>query len=84
METVNMHEAKTHLSRLVRKAAAGEPFVIAIAGKPMVRVMALEEGEMDAQVGSRGLGALKGQFTMPDDLKEAFRDEIEEMFYGKP
>ena len=79
-----MHEAKTHLSRLVKKAAAGEPFVIAIAGKPMVRVEARESREGTPDVGSRGLGALRGRFTMPDELKEAFRDEIEDMFYGKP
>ena len=40
METVNIHEAKTHLSRLVEKAAKGEPFIIAKAGKPMVKVAA--------------------------------------------
>jgi prevent-host-death family protein len=41
MHTVNIHEAKTHLSRLVEQAAGGEPFVIAKAGKPLVKVMAL-------------------------------------------
>ena len=43
METINIHEAKTHLSRLVEKAAKGEPFIIAKAGKPMVKVVPLEE-----------------------------------------
>ncbi len=43
METINIHEAKTHLSRLVEKAAAGESFIIAKAGKPMVQVTALPE-----------------------------------------
>jgi prevent-host-death family protein len=42
MRTVNMHEAKTHLSRLVDQAAKGEPFVIARAGKPLVKVVPLE------------------------------------------
>ena len=42
MRTVNIHEAKTHLSRLVDKAARGESFVIAKSGKPLVKVMALE------------------------------------------
>ena len=42
MRTVNMHEAKTHLSRLVAAAANGEPFIIARAGKPVVKVVALD------------------------------------------
>ena len=41
MRTVNMHEAKTHLSRLVEAAAKGEPFIIARAGKPVVKVVAV-------------------------------------------
>ena len=42
MRTVNMHEAKTQLSRLVADAAAGEPFIIARAGKPLVKVVAVD------------------------------------------
>ena len=42
MRTVNMHEAKTHLSRLVDRAAKGEPFIIAKAGKPLVKVVPLD------------------------------------------
>ncbi|MCY4531763.1 MAG: type II toxin-antitoxin system prevent-host-death family antitoxin, partial [Gammaproteobacteria bacterium] len=42
MEKVNMHQAKTHLSRLVEKAVQGEPFIIAKAGKPLVKVVALD------------------------------------------
>ncbi len=45
MRRVNIHQAKTHLSRLVEEAARGEPFVIAKAGKPIVKVVPLEEGE---------------------------------------
>ena len=45
MRQVNMHEAKTHLSRLVEEAAAGEPFLICKAGRPMVRVSPLQEGD---------------------------------------
>ncbi len=76
METVNMHEAKTHLSRLVAKAAKGEPFIIAKAGKPMVKVVPLEE-----KAKSR-LGFLQGQFQVPDDFDTMMSKEIEEMFYG--
>ncbi len=45
MRQLNMHEAKTHLSRLVEEAAAGEPFLICKAGRPMVRVSPLEDGD---------------------------------------
>jgi prevent-host-death family protein len=76
MVTVNIHEAKTHLSRLIEKAVAGEPFVIAKAGKPLVKVVAIDTPEVQP---SR-LGFLKGQFTVPDNFKDIGREEIEEMF----
>ena len=79
MRTVNMHEAKTHLSRLVDAASKGEPFVIARAGKPLVKVVALEEAPAKPP---RRLGSLAGQFKVPDDIKTPFQKDIEEMFYG--
>jgi prevent-host-death family protein len=79
MDTFNIHEAKTHLSRLVEKAAAGEPFVIAKAGKPMVKVVPYIEAE--PVVRSR-LGFLTGMIDVPDDFDDMGRDEIERMFYG--
>jgi prevent-host-death family protein len=82
METVNIHYAKTHLSRLIEKAARGEPFVIAKAGKPMVTVMAVTETQ-PARVVQR-IGFMDGEGVVPDDIKGPFKDEIEEMFYGKP
>ena len=80
MLTVNIHEAKTHLSRLVARAAKGEPFVIAKAGKPLVKVVPL-----DAPVAgeAKRLGFMEGQIKVPDDFDTMFADEIEEMFYGK-
>lgn len=77
METINIHEAKTHLSRLVEKAARGESFVIAKAGKPMVRVSAL-----DAPAGERRqrIGFLKGHIGVPDDFDEMGREQITRMF----
>jgi prevent-host-death family protein len=79
MKTVNMHEAKTHLSRLVEEAANGEPFIIAKAGKPMVRVVAVEAG---ADV-SRRFGFMDGEIEVPDDFDTMFQEEIERMFYGE-
>jgi len=80
MRTVNIHEAKTHLSRLVDRAAKGEPFVIAKAGKPLVKVVPL-----DAPVPGKvkRLGFLAGQISVPDDFDTMFADEIEKEFYGE-
>ena len=80
MKTVNMHEAKTHLSKLVAAAAAGEPFVIARAGKPLVRVSPVEEPVKKP----RQLGFAVGKMPpIPDEFFDPALDkEIEEMFYG--
>ena len=79
MRTINIHEAKTHLSRLVEQAARGEPFVIAKAGKPLVKVVAL-----DAPTASRvrRLGFMRGQITVPDDFDRLCSAQIEELFNG--
>lgn len=79
MKTVNIHEAKTHLSKLVEEASRGEPFVIAKAGKPVVKVMALS-APSGAQV--RRLGFLEGQIVVPDDFDRMGNQEVEEMFGG--
>ena len=79
MRTVNIHEAKTHLSRLVDRAAKGEPFIIAKAGKPLVKVVPLDApptGEM------KRFDFMAGQISVPDDFDTMFADEIEKMFYG--
>lgn len=79
MKTVNIHEAKTHLSKLVDEASKGEPFVIAKAGKPVVKVTAL-----NAPVGTqvRRLGFMIGQISVPDDFNRMGTEEIENMFGG--
>ncbi len=79
METVNIHVAKTQLSRLVKKAAGGEPFVIAKAGKPLVKVVALDAPKAKPV---KRVGFLAGQIKVPDDFDRMFEDEIAQMFYG--
>lgn len=74
MKTVNIHEAKTHLSRLVEDAAQGEPFVIARAGRPLVKVTMIE-GEIP-----RRLGFLAGQAEIPEDFDRMGADEIRALF----
>ncbi len=80
MRTVNIHEAKTHLSRLVDRAAKGEPFVIAKAGKPLVKVVPLET---PAAGPPRRLGFMAGSIAVPDDFDRMGAAEIEEAF-GAP
>ena len=77
IQTVNIHEAKTHLSRLVEQAAKGEPFVIAKAGKPMVKVTSLDT-PVAGQV--RRLGFMAGQIAVPDDFDRMGSAEIERLF----
>lgn len=77
MQTVNIHEAKTHLSRLVEQAAKGEPFVIAKAGKQLVKVSALDSPTGD-QV--RRLGFLSGYIKVPDDFDRMGSEEIAQLF----
>jgi prevent-host-death family protein len=74
---VNIHEAKTHLSRLVERAVQGESFVIARAGKPLVRVTALA-----APRAPRRLGFLLGQIQVPDDFNEMGATELADIFEG--
>lgn len=75
---VNLHDAKTHLSRDVDQALAGEEVVITRAGKPLVRLMPLA-----AQAKPRRGGFLRGQGDISADLKADFNAEIEEMFSGQ-
>jgi prevent-host-death family protein len=79
MLTVNIHEAKTHLSKLVERAAKGEPFVIAKAGKPLVKVTALDTPVARP---ARRLGFMEGQIAVPDDFDRMGQTEIEELFRG--
>jgi len=78
MKTVNIHEAKTQLSRLVDAAAKGEPFIIAKAGKPLVKVVPI-----DAPAAPRRLGFMRGAFTVPDDFDTMGQEEIEALFNGE-
>ena len=77
MLTVNIHEAKTHLSSLIDRAAKGEPFIIAKAGKPLVKVVALDAPE-PGQV--RRVGFMAGQIEVPDDFDRMGGAEIEQLF----
>ena len=79
MQTVNIHEAKTHLSRLVEQAAHGEPFIIAKAGRPLVKVVPLNAPEA-GQI--KRLGFMNGQIGVPADFDQMGSAEIEQLFEG--
>lgn len=77
-EVVNLYEAKTHLSKLVERAAAGEEIVIAKAGKPLARLTALEPNEAKP----REPGILKGKIWVADDFDAPLPEEILKAFEG--
>ncbi len=79
MQTFDIHEVKTQLSRLVDQASKGEPFIIAKAGKPLVKVIALNARE-PAQI--KRLGFMAEQIAVPDDFDRLGEAEIEGTFGG--
>ena len=80
MRTVDILQARTQLSRLVEQAANGEPFVIAKAGKPLVKVTALHAPEPKQP---RRLGFMAGQIAVPDDFDRMGWREIEQTLKGR-
>jgi prevent-host-death family protein len=80
MQTVNIHDAKTNLSKLVdRTVAQGEAFIIAKAGKPMVKVVPLDQSDAPKP----RIGFMKGRIKVPLDFDELAREEIATMFEGR-
>jgi len=77
VESVNIHEAKTRLSQLIARAQQGEGFIIAKAGKPMVRVTPIDSPAPEQQ---KRLGFLAGEFRVPDDFDRMAEQEIAGMF----
>lgn len=77
MKTVNIHEAKTNLSKLVDAAVQGEPFVIAKAGRPMVKVTLLED-RMPTRI-----GFLEGAYAIPEDFDRLEAQGIQALFEGE-
>lgn len=78
MHQVNIHDAKTNLSRLIEQAVNGEPFIIAKAGKPMVTVVAFSPPPDPA----KRIGFLQGMIEVPDDFDSMGKEEIQSLFEG--
>ncbi len=79
MRTVNIHEAKTHLSKLIERAVDGEAFIIAKAGRPLVKVVAITQADAAPQ----RIGFMKGRVPLPSDFDELGREEITDLFEGR-
>ena len=77
MQTVNIHQAKTQLSKLIEQAVKGESFIIAKAGKPMVKVIKIDAPEASSM---KRLGFMAGQISTPKDFDEMGKDDIAKMF----
>ncbi len=73
---VNVHEAKTHLSKLLERVAVGEEVIIAKAGKPVAKLVPI-----NSKPKTRILGSAKGEFVVPDDFNDPLPKEIEDLFY---
>jgi prevent-host-death family protein len=79
MKTINIHEAKTHLSRLVEEAAEGQEIIIAKAGKPRARLVPFR-----SQVEPRKFGSMRGKIKIPNNWDDPLPDEILRAFGVKP
>jgi len=77
-KTINIHEAKTHLSRIVDEVAAGTEVIIAKAGKPMARLL-----PVTVAVKKKRLGLLKGKIRIPADFNAPLPDEVLAAFEGR-
>jgi prevent-host-death family protein len=75
---VNIHEAKTHFSRLLERVALGEEVIIAKAGTPVAKLVPLNKTPRN-----RVFGSAKGDFTVPDDFNDPDPD-LEDLFYNGP
>ncbi len=77
MQTFNIHDAKTNLSRLIENAVKGEPFIIAKAGKPLVKVTRIEPPD---PVAVKRIGFMSGQLKVPTDFDRMGQQDIEKLF----
>ncbi len=78
LETVNVHAAKTHLSRLLERVMNGEEIVIARAGKPVARLVPIEAPARD-----RVAGTARGEIRMSDDFDAPLPDDVLDAFEGR-
>ncbi|MEO0410517.1 MAG: type II toxin-antitoxin system Phd/YefM family antitoxin [Pseudomonadota bacterium] len=78
-DVVNVHEAKTHLSRLLQRVAKGETIILAKSGTPVAKVVPIDAPGPSQQ---KRLGFLDGAFQIPDDFDTMGADDIDALFHG--
>ena len=81
-KTVSIHEAKTNLSRLVKRAAAGETIYIGAYGKPDVALTAVNQKKINAELRKKFIGCMKGKMTLPEGWDDPLPDDIIDSFYS--
>ena len=82
MKAFNIHEAKTHFSKLVEQAASGKEIIIAKAGKPVAKLVSIDSNIRHSNA-ERKLGLLAGQMTLREDFYDPLPDDIIDAFEGR-
>ena len=82
MPTIPIHEAKSNLSRLVKRAAAGETIYIGAYGKPEVAMIAADSRKMKAELRAKAFGCMKGKMELPEGWEDPLPDDILDSFYS--
>jgi prevent-host-death family protein len=80
--TIPIHEAKTSLSRLVKRAAAGETIYIGAYGKPQAVLSPVDDGKLQAELRKRAFGCMKGKMVLPEGWDDPLPDDVIESFYS--
>jgi prevent-host-death family protein len=82
MATIPIHEAKSNLSKLVKRAAAGETIYIGAYGKPEAALTVADPGRINAQLRKKAFGCMKGKITLPEGWDDPLPDDIVDSFYS--
>jgi len=82
MRTIPIHEAKTHLSKLVKKAASGETIYIGAYGKPEAALSPVNSGKYRAEMRKKAFGCMKDKMVLPDGWDDPLPDDIIDLFYN--
>ena len=82
IDAISIHEAKSNLSKLIKRAAAGETIYIGAYGKPEVAIMAVNSGKVQAELRKGFFGCMKGKMVLPEGWDDPLPDDIIESFYS--
>ena len=82
IQTIPIHEAKSSLSKLIKRAAAGETIYIGAYGKPEAMITAVSHGQLQADLRKKAFGCMKGKITFYEGWDDPLPDDIIEEFYS--